>query len=129
MSPSASASDKYSAAAYQLNLTILFRPRVVDRDSAMAKVLDISCGKRESVTPCGCGDQAIHDGQPVTVFFCVCLKGSPLIHLRLAKRNHAVGKGGKKFGFQPTRQLCPLLIFGKQQNAFSNFRYRYEADE
>ena len=129
MSPSASAADKYSAAAFQLNLTLLFRPRVVDRDPAMPKVLDISRGKRESVAPCGCGYQAIHDGQPVTVFFCLCLKGSPLVHLCLAKRNHAVGECGKKFGFQPNRQLCPLLTFRKQQNAFSNFRYRYEADE
>jgi hypothetical protein len=31
----------------------------------MAKVLDISCGKREFVAPCGCCDQAIHYGQPV----------------------------------------------------------------
>lgn len=95
----------------------------------MEKVLDIACGKRESVAPSGCCDEAIHHGQSVTFFFCVCLKLGPLVHLRLAKRNHAAGKGGKKFGLQPNPQLCPLLAFGKQQNAFPDFRYGDEANE
>jgi len=95
----------------------------------MEKVLDIACGKRESVATCGCCDQAIHHGQPVTFFFCVCLKCGPLVHLRLAKRNHAAGECGKKFGFQPTSQLRSLFAFGKQQNAFPDFRYGDEADE
>ena len=106
-----------------------FLPRIVDRNSAMAKVLDISCCKREPMAPCGCCDQAIHHGEPVTFFFCVCLKCGPLVHLCLAQRNHATGKGGKKFGFQPTPKFCPLLAFRKQQNAFPDFRYGDEADE
>lgn len=92
---------------------LLFRPRIVDGNPAVAEVMAISCGKRETVASCGCCDQTIHHWQPVTFFFCVCLKCGPLVHLRLAKRNHAVGKCGKKFGFQPPPQLRLLLAFGK----------------
>jgi hypothetical protein len=95
----------------------------------MAEVMNISCGESESVASRGCCYQAIDHGQTVPVFFGLCLKCSPLVHLRLAKRNHAVDKRGKKFGFEPTPQLRPLPSFGKQQNAFTDFRYGDETDE
>ena len=95
----------------------------------MAKVLDIPCGQRESMAPRSCRDQAVHNGQPVPFFLRFRQKRGPLVHLRIAERNHAVGEGGEKFGFQPTSQFRPLPAFGKQQNAFSDFRNGDEADE
>lgn len=95
----------------------------------MAKVPDIPCCKREPVAPCGGCDQAVHHGQPVTIFFCGCQKHRPLVHLRLTKRNHAVGECGKKIGFQPAPQFFPLLAIRKHQNAFPDFSYRDDAHE
>lgn len=95
----------------------------------MAKVLDIPSGQRESMAPRSCRDQAVHNGQPVPFFLRFRLERGPLFHLHIAKGNHTVGEGGEKFGFQPTSQFRPLPAFGKQQNAFSDFRNRDEADE